>query len=233
MHSELQVTNKLFLASRSKNCYPMTQISDLFRTLGQTMEKDILSALLRSKKSVFTFKEVLLRWRNVDAKKLMQRINYYVKQGKLYPIRRGLYAKDKNYDRLEVATKIIRPAYISFETVLRNEGLIFQFYSQIFVASTHSRTITCDGQEYIFRTIKESILTNPKGVEINDNYSIASAERAFLDILYIYNDYYLDNPNPLNWEKVYEILPIYDNKRMKRKVDRHYALFKENLKETL
>ncbi len=195
------------------------------------MKISILDKLLRSKKTVFSFKEILLLSGEADPKKIIKRLSYYGKSGDLYHIRRGLYSKDKNYNRLEVATKIITPAYISFETVLRNKGIIFQFYSQIFVASTHTRNITCDGQEYVFRTIKYSILSNPIGVDIGDLYSIASAERAYLDMLYIYSDYYLDNPSPLNWEVVYEILPIYENKRMKKVVDRHYSLYQESLKE--
>jgi len=41
-------------------------------------------------------------------------------------LRRGLYAKDNSYDKNELATKIYIPSYISFETVLRNAGAIFQ-----------------------------------------------------------------------------------------------------------
>lgn len=86
---------------------------------------------------------------------------------------------------------------------------------------------------YEFRRIKETILTSRLGIEIRDAYSIATPERAFLDLLYLNNDYYVDNPSPLNWERLYEILPLYDNKRMKRVVDSHYKAYKENLLEEL
>ncbi len=84
---------------------------------------------------MFSFKEILLQSGEDNPKKLMERLAYYVRTGDLYRIRRGIYAKDKNYNRLEVATKIMTPAYISFETVLRDEGMIFQYYSQIFVVN--------------------------------------------------------------------------------------------------
>lgn len=166
-------------------------------------------------------------WADADVATIRSRISYYIKQSDLYPIRRGLYAKDKNYDRFEVATKILSPAYISFETVLASAGIIFQYYNQIFVASYQSRAVACDGQVYTFKRIKPIILTNAVGVEIKENYSIASPERAFLDVIYLYPNYYFDNLSPLNWDKVYEILPMYQNKRMAKMVQRYHKGVKE------
>jgi len=45
--------------------------------------------------------------------------------------RRGIYAKDKNYDRLELANRIYTPSYISLETVLSREGIVFLLASGI------------------------------------------------------------------------------------------------------
>ncbi|HEC91405.1 MAG TPA: hypothetical protein ENI51_00165 [Candidatus Atribacteria bacterium] len=151
------------------------------------------------------------------------KINYYVKTGKLYPIRRGIYAKDKNYDKFELATKIYTPSYISFETVLARAGVIFQFYPQIFVASYLTREITLDNQKYSYRKIKDPILTNRLGLEFKNNYWMASPERAFLDTLYLNKNYYFDNLSPLKKEKIFEILPIYKNKTLEKKVKKIYG----------
>ncbi len=190
------------------------------------MQNNVLQKILRSKKTVFSFKELILLCTDIEAKNLKRIISYYIKKGYLHHIRRGLYAKDNEYNRLELGTKIITPSYISFETVLQQAGIIFQYYESIFVASTHSRIIACDGQEYVFRRIKESILTNAKGVDILDIYSIATPERAFLDLLYLNSDYYLDNPSGLNWDLVFQILPIYFSKKMNKTVNAHYLTFK-------
>ena len=191
-------------------------------------EKGFLKELLKSKKTVFSFKDLLLIWENIDAKTARSRIHYYLKRGDLYHIRRGFYAKDKNYDRFEFATKIYTPSYISFESVLVNAGVIFQHYRQIFVASYQSKELICDKQKYLFKKLKTSILINGLGIENKENYSIASPERAFLDILYLNKDYYFDNMSSLNWEKIYKILPIYGiNKRMKKVVNANYKTFKE------
>jgi hypothetical protein len=61
------------------------------------MEKDYISTLLRSNDTVFTFKELSLIWNETDVKLTKKRVYRYIKMGKLYPIRKGIYAKDKNY----------------------------------------------------------------------------------------------------------------------------------------
>lgn len=185
------------------------------------MEKADILNILKSNKTVFSFKDILLASSEENPALLRRRLYHYTKHGYLYHIRRGLYAKDKNYDKFELATKIFTPAYISFETVLGKTGITFQFYGKIFVASYQSKEITCDGQIYNFKTIKDSILTNDLGIEKRENYSIATPERAFLDVIYLYKDYHFDNLSPLNWDKVREILPIYGgNKRMEKMVKR-------------
>jgi len=181
-----------------------------------------LESILRSPKTVLNYKDVALLWGEPSSQAVRVRLSYYAKQGKLYRIRRGLYAKDKNYNRFELATRVFTPAYVSFEAVLSQEGMIFQFYSQIFVASYLTREIEVDGQIYSFRRIKEPILTNAVGVEHRDESSVATKERAFLDTLYLNEDYHFDNLGALDWNKVFEMLPIYDNRRMSKKVIKLY-----------
>lgn len=189
---------------------------------------DYISIILRSKKTVFSFKDIILLWGDVNIHAARVRINYYIKNNGLYRIRQGLYAKDKNYEKLELATRIFTPSYVSFETVLGRAGITFQYYSQIFVASYLTRELTVDDQIYFFRKIKDSVLTNKAGMEDMGEYLMASKERAFLDVIYISKDYHFDNLSPLDWDKVFEMLPMYNNKRMARKVKEFHNHFKAN-----
>lgn len=194
------------------------------------MKKGFLNEILRSNKTVFSFKDLVLFW-EVNKLTAASRVNYYTRHNNLYHIRRGLYAKDKNYDKYELATKIFTPSYISFETVLGSVGVTFQHYSKIFVASYQNKEIECDGQVIAFKRIKDEILTNNTGIEIRNNYSIASAERAFLDIVYLNTDYHFDNLSVLNWDKVSLILPIYGgNKRMEGAVKKYHESLINNFK---
>ncbi len=187
------------------------------------MEKgDYISTILRSKQTVLSAKDIMLLWGEANSDAARVRISYYAKSGDLYRIRRGFYAKDKDYNKFELATKIFTPSYVSFETVLGQAGITFQHYNQIFITSYTKREIIADGQTYSYKRIKDAILTNPAGIENKNNYSIATPERAFLDVVYLNTDYHFDNLGPLNWDKVFEILPIYGgNKRMKKMVKKY------------
>lgn len=198
-----------------------------FNSYVNKMKKEILLNIFRSKESVVSFKEILISTRSLDSHLLKRRLNYYVKTGELYAIRRGLYAKDKNYDRKELATKIFTPSYISFETVLFEQGVIFQFYSTLFIATYQTKEIVCDGQAYTFRKLKDTLLTNTMGVENRGNYFVATKERAFLDLLYLTKNYYIDNPSALNFEKIFSLLPIYQNKRMEKVVKKYFRTLKK------
>ncbi len=201
----------------------------MVRNMNKIAKKgEYLDILLRFKKTVFSTKDVALLWGDTNIPAAKVRLSYYVKKGKLIRLRKGIYAKDKNYNRYELATQILKPSYISFETVLGASGITFQYYSQIFVASYVKREITCNGQLYTFRTIKNSVLINPKGIDQDREYSIASKERAFLDTIYWSKDYYFDNLSPLNWDKVFELLQIYENKKMGKKVEKYYEYYKSN-----
>src|SRR5438105_364642 len=171
------------------------------------MEKDILLTLFKSKSTVFSFKEILLMT-SIPASLLKRRLHYYVQNDQLYSMRRGLYSRDSNYDRRELATKIFTPAYVSFETVLLEAGAIFQYYAAIFVATYQAKGIVCDEQNYVFRKLKDTILVNTMGVENTGTYFIASPERAYLDLLYLNNDYYIDNLSVLDFEKIFLMLSI-------------------------
>ena len=183
--------------------------------------------IFKAKASVLTFKEISLASGGISASLLRRRLNYYVQNGELHPIRRGLYAKDKNYDRRELATKIFTPAYVSFETILVEAGVIFQYYSTIFVATYQTKDIVCDGQTYSFRKIKDVILTDTTGVENRGNYFAASPERAFLDLLYLNKNYHVDNLGALDFDKILLILPIYNNKRMEKVVHTQFKAFQK------
>ncbi len=188
------------------------------------MVKDRLATLLRSKNTVFTSEELALIWKETDTKLIKKYAYRYVRGGKLYRIRKGIYAKDKEYDRLELAVKIFTPSYISLETVLTREGIVFQHYDQIFVISYLNREIFCDGQIYVFRRMKESILTNSAGIQKRGNYYIASKERAFLDTIYLNKNYHFDNLSSIDWEKCFEIISIYDNRTMEQRLKSYYRI---------
>lgn len=193
------------------------------------MVRHYLQELLRRNQTVFSFKELLFIWAPVKPSTARERVSYYIRTGALYHIRNGLYAKDKEYTKFEVATKIYRPSYISFETVLGASGITFQYYSQIFLASYQTKEIICDGQKYGFREISPDILADTRGITIKPHYSIATPERAFLDTLYTTKQYYFDNLSPLNWDSVSELMPLYEKREgFAKRVEKFHQFYLDN-----
>lgn len=186
------------------------------------LKGNYLEAILRSPKTVFSSRDIALIWQETPSVATRVRINYLIKKGSIFQIRKGLYAKSNEYNKLELATRILVPSYVSFETVLVKEGLIFQYYTPIFVASYTNREISVGDQSYIFRKIKTKTLVNSIGVENTSETSIATKERAFLDMLYTKPNYHFDNTRSLNWDLVFEILPVYSNQKMAKMVTSLY-----------
>jgi len=186
---------------------------------------EYLETLLRSPKTIFSIQDVSLMWGEENETTISIRLNKYVKAGKLIRVRRGLYVKDKNYDRFELATRIYTPSYVSFETVLTREGVNFQYYGNVFTASYINREISVGEQKITFVRMKDYVLSNTTGIEHKEGYAIATRERAFLDRVYVSRDYHFDNLANLNWDKVFEILPIYHNKRLDKKIKEYFKSY--------
>src|SRR3989344_524688 len=190
---------------------------------------EYLEVLLRSPKTVFSTRDVALLWNESDNAIVSDRLKKYVNTSKLIRVRRGFYVKDKKYSRFELATRIYTPSYVSFETVLTREGVNFQYYGNIFVASYVSREIQIDNQKITFIRMKDYVLSNTTGIEHINGIAMATRERALLDRVYISKKYYFDNVDLVDWTKIFEILPIYNNKRMGKTVKKYYDNFKSTI----
>lgn len=172
-------------------------------------------------KTIITTKDLALIWQKNDRNNLKAMISYYVKRGVLIRLTRGVFAKDKNYDPRELAVSMYAPSYISFETILREAGFIFQHYDTIFVAGRWSKTIVIDKRIFTFRKLKDFVLYNPTGIVNNGLHSTATPERAFLDTIYLFPDYYFDNLSSLNWELCNEMVGMYENDRLIERLNKY------------
>ncbi|KUK83750.1 MAG: hypothetical protein XD98_0257 [Microgenomates bacterium 39_6] len=189
------------------------------------MKKDIILNIYKSDQTVFTVKELSLMYPDIPQKDLLRRLSYYVKKDKITRPRKGIYAKS-DFNSLELANKIYTPSYISLETVLRNEGLIFQESSLITAVSYLTRKVACGQINISYRKIKDEILTDKTGVNKKDNYFIASKERAFLDAVFVYKDYHFDNLSVLDWKEIRKIKKIYHTKVLEKRVKDYYQKHK-------
>ena len=184
--------------------------------------KNLTFGLYSSPNTVFTTKEISMILGENSLDKVKSRINYAVKKGTLVQLRRGIYAKVAGFEILEAANKIYTPSYISLETVLQKIGVVFQDYDRtIFVVSYQTREIEIGGYTVSFKKIKDEVLINQEGIRLMNGYSIATTERAFLDIVYLYKNYHFDNLSVVDWEKAEDLVNIYKSKALKRRFEQY------------
>lgn len=201
---------------RPCNFYGLVYNIYLVMSINSTQE------LFASGKTVFTLNELALVWGVNNRATLLKKVNRWSKNGKLLKIRRGLYATTPDYSKYEVAQKILAPSYISLHTVLFMESVIFQHDPAIYSVSNLSRKFKVGEDAYYYQKIKDEVLYNKTGLLDKGGYWIACKERAFLDQLYLVPKYYFDNTEDMDWEKVFQILPIYGVTSLE-KVVKNYA----------
>lgn len=182
---------------------------------------NLIVKLYQSTKTVFSNKDLALIWVETNTDNLKAKTAYYVKRGALTSLTRGVFAKGTEYDVRELATSIYTPSYISFETVLLQAGIIFQYYDTVFIAAPWSSTKQIGKNKFAFRKLKDSVLFNAAGVSNDGNFAIASPERAFLDMIYLFPRYYFDNLRPIDWGKCARIVKIYQNTALVRRLSKY------------
>lgn len=176
-------------------------------------ENSIVS-LYKSKKTVFSVKDLVLIWKINNPYYLKTKVNRLIKSGQLYFIRKGFYALDENYNKVELANKMVTPSYVGLYSVLNWEGTNFQYDSRIYSVSEESRTIYVGDQGYVYRKIKKQALLNPVGLQFTGDKTIATKERAIVDMLYLEPDFYFDKLINVDWKLCFQIAKMYKNKRL-------------------
>lgn len=169
--------------------------------------KSLLSILYTSGKTVFSNQEVrLLTQGTISETALPSQLSRLVKNGDLLRLRMGIYALP-SYDVLEFSSKIQVPSYISMETVLRQNGVIFQYDNTVTLASYQSKIIYASSKEvFVFRKLSDSILIRREGKIVTPKYTIATVERAFLDLCYVDKWRTYENISPIDKSKVVQLL---------------------------
>jgi hypothetical protein len=181
-------------------------------------KSDLILSVYSDNRTVFRLKDIAILASESNFQSLNKKLNYYVRTGRLQNPRKGIYTKP-GYQKEEMACTIFSPSYISLEYVLRKAGVLFQYDSRLTAVCNLSRNIEVEGQSYIYRKMKGSLLVNTEGIIRQENQiNIATAERAFLDLLYFNPEFYFDNLNPLNKDQILKLLPIYQSKRMNARI---------------
>ena len=174
--------------------------------------------LLKSNNTIFNVTDLGLLLAISDSRYLKTVIYRLTKSGILKRLAKGIYTTKQDWDALELANKLRTPSYISFETVLSRNNIVFQDYAnQITSAYTNTVQKQVDDKNYSYYKLNPELLTNPAGLELQNGITVATPERAVCDRLYLTPKYYFDNMDGLNKEKLANIAKNY-NKRVQKEV---------------
>ncbi|PIV08781.1 hypothetical protein COZ40_02890 [Candidatus Roizmanbacteria bacterium CG_4_10_14_3_um_filter_39_13] len=167
-----------------------------------------IDILLKQEQKLFHTQDLALLWGIENKNTLYTTIKRYVKKGILIPIHKGFYAtvalKDIDPYRLGIGY-LHSYGYLSTETILIQQGIMFQSASSITLISSISKTFTIGSNAYISRKIADEYLYNNVGVIFQNDIHEATVERAIADILYLRPRYHFDNEKSIDWKKVREL----------------------------
>jgi len=124
-----------------------------------------IQKIYQTPQTVSDLKDLAILLEEKEYDRLKSKVAYYIKKGYLKRIRKGIFVKD-DFDPKELACKIYTPSYISFETILQEKSIIFQYDSVLYVASYLNRYIEIPyGDQTIkiqYRKLKDDILFDQK-----------------------------------------------------------------------
>ena len=169
---------------------------------------DKYEVLLNQNRKIFHAQDLALLWEIDNQDTLNVTLKRFVDRGILKRIHKGFYATVdiKDIDPLDLGFSYINTySYVSLETVLAKEGVIFQELKYITFVSSKSNTFEINNQRYKVRQLKDEVLNNTAGIFKKGEHYEASIERAIADILYYNPKYHLDNAGSIDFEKVLKL----------------------------
>ncbi|OGJ44361.1 hypothetical protein A2272_05815 [Candidatus Peregrinibacteria bacterium RIFOXYA12_FULL_33_12] len=174
-----------------------------------------ISTLIKSGKTIFTTKELSDLW-DVSYDSTKTSTLRKIKNEEFIYLKRGIFALSENYNKYELACKIMHGSYISLYTVLKDEGVIFQEFRTIYLIGTRAKEILIKNIRYEYHTI-QNILYLTLGVKFYKNYSIATKERAILDSFFLFDTDFSDfNINSFDTELFLKLSKFYNKKTQKK-----------------
>ena len=139
------------------------------------------------------FETGLLLAGDVDPVNVRRQLSRWTKAGRLYQLRRGLYALAPPFQKVKphpflVANRMVRGSYVSCQSALAHYGLIPE-HVPVVTSVTTARPARWDTPlgSYEFRHIKTDLLRGYRLTELGAGQRafVASPEKALLDLIYL------------------------------------------------
>lgn len=139
------------------------------------------------------FRTGLLLAGDVDSVHVRRQLGRWVKAGKVYQLRRGVYALAPPYQQTRphpflVANQLVRPSYISLQSALAYYGLIPEYVPVITsVTSDRPKEFATPLGKYRFQRVKAErfFAFNLEDLGGGQSAYLAEPEKALLDLVYL------------------------------------------------
>lgn len=167
-----------------------------------------IDTLLKEDKRLFHTNDLALLWQTKIPNTLYTTIKRYVQKGILRRIHKGFYSAVpiEKLNPLELGIGYLHSfAYLSTESILAENGVIFQTSDYITLVSSVSKKFTIGHYSYLVRKMRNEFLYQTIGIIERDRIKAATLERAVADMLYFNPNFHFDNREIIDWQKVREI----------------------------
>ena len=139
------------------------------------------------------FRTGLLLAGDVDPVHVRRQLGRWDKAGKVYQLRRGLYALAPPYQQVKphpflIANQLVRPSYISLQSALSFYGLTPEYVPVITsVTSTRPQKLSTPLGSYQFQRVRKDRFFAFNLVDLGQGQSafLAEPEKALLDLVYL------------------------------------------------
>jgi predicted transcriptional regulator of viral defense system len=162
--------------------------------------------LARLGEIVFHTDDLANLWHITNKNTLYTTIKRYREQGLLFRIHKGFFAirDPREINPFLLGIKALHGyAYVSMETILREQGIVQQELATITLISNQTKHFTIVDNLYYSRKLPDKFLYQPIGImTAGDGVRKATAERAIADLLYFNKHAYFDLEKHIDWKKV-------------------------------
>jgi len=165
-------------------------------------------ALLKQNVKTFHASDLALLWEIDNRNTLNMTLKRFVDRGILKRIHKGFYTTIaiNKLDPMDLGFSYLNShSYVSLETVLVKEGVIFQEVKYATFVGSKSTTFELNNVMYKCRQLKNEFLNNTLGVKKVGNHFEATKERAVADMLYYNPKYHFDNQNAFDSKRVVQL----------------------------
>jgi predicted transcriptional regulator of viral defense system len=166
---------------------------------------------MQSGLTVFTLDDLGVIWGQKNRLATRQSARDYAARGSLIRLRRGVYAlPHAELDTFVIANKLLAPSYVTGLSVLVDAGLSFQHSDKVFSVAAYNKSYELGEKTFVYSQVKPSVLFDPLGLIDTGTVSLASAERAITDLLYLNKGRYpFEIIKGIDWKLLEQCAKIY------------------------